>query len=865
MGGEGGCSSGCGGGGTGAGGDAYQAGNVPGGGGGSDPGTTGARGEIRIHYTCSNDPGTITNAHTVTYPRELDNDFIANNSYAGGYGLTYYWLQSTDGVNFSYVNNYESYYYFPEISTTHWYRRDNNGCGSNISSNVIKIKVIPLNGVISGRITSTNGSNVEGDSISVQKVGSLPGSPQSKIYYGKTGPDGTYSIPVYYGDKDEGTNNGSISTQFVVKPIRFLHDFDNASLNKTLTNITPTVTADFKDLTIFSIVGRVTQTCPDCFYPSVIAGVGGAKITVSPSPVPGYTDSVNAGSIGNYSTTVSDPKQYTFTPSYRNHTFTPVSNTKFISDKVTTIDFADNTTHTISGKLADGGGLYIGDALLVFTGSFVTKDGAIVPTFTKKVTLTSSPGDSGKYTVTLPAGSNYKVSIESFTDAYPGTDRSVAEGELKDFFNTKGIEAPIDINEADVVRNLVYHRPPVVEITGLTDTTCNADLGIVFKQNVRKYFQANVFEGPSSLGHRVVPTDSTIKAGPGKTDTLGDYMRFLTNVTDVTGKASPDTLRFRLYNRQTKDMIDSFFLPGAPYITPPYNKTFEIHYIDRYGRKITPIIRKAVGTGVQSPPSTFITTSPQKPYLILHEPPGDQSYSYWSSTESVETSSKFSVAKSNGEDGFEEINAGAEFSTGIGVQIETEIVGSINKSKSYTATNTPENEFIFNTSTTNSFQTVKGGSIIQRSSGDVYVGAALNMKIGAANTVFFVKTVPPGCNCTCALDFERRLIAAPDSFKTEFAYAEDHIKNVIIPLNQSLADQETNEAKKAQYLDQISVWSQVIENNDNNKKTASFKLNKSFSSGLTWDESLTSTNTNVNTLTYEVEIDGNLAKNWELP
>ncbi len=859
--------NGSGGGGTGNGGNAGSNGSAPGGGGAGNK--AGARGEIRIYYTCNGSPGSIGNAHTVPSPRELSPDNISNTALPLNYAFNYKWQSSPNNATWTDITNNATSYAFPAISSDTYFRRViTNSCATataNIATAPVLIKVFSqangkLNGTISGRVVSNNGIGVQGITISAQKTVSLRGSPSSKIYTAVTNSTGDYTISnIFYGDL---TNGDPSSVQFNLTPSKAGHTFSTRD-PVTLTNINFSSSGNnFTDNTVYAITGQAYQNCADCITAggatgSVNVGLGGATLSISDGVVSAYTDSLNAATLGNFATTVPDPKNYTFTPSYGNHTFSPVTRVVAVTNNVSNVLFEDVTKRTISGKLTDAAGLYIGTGSLLFTGTYVTKDGLPIQTFRKRVSIAAG---TGAFSVTLPARNYYSVIVESFTSAFPSSDdRYITAAALTDFFNNRAKEPPMNIDQANVIRNLVYHRPPVIILTGLADTTCNATrvppLGIVFRQNIPKQFQVNVFEGPQSLNYRVVPTDSSL-VGAGVTDTLRDYVRFFTDVTDITGSAPPDTLYFRLKNRQTRPMIESAFMPGAPNITAPFAKTFELYYIDKYGRSATMIRRDAVVTGIQQPPATFITASPEKPYLILHEPPGDASYSYWSQTKSVETSSKFAVASADGENGFVEVNAGANFSAGIGVQIETEAVASISTGFSRTATNTAENETILRTSTTTTFETVKSGSLIKGSSGDVYIGAAINYKLGAANTVKFKTGLAPNA---CELEFDRQLIIAPDSFKTEFAYAEDHIINVIIPQNQTLADQETNPSKKSRFLNQISVWQQVISNNNLQKRNAKFIINRSFSSGLKFDESQTSSKTSVNTLTYEMEIDKDVA------
>ncbi len=64
------------------------------------------------------------------------------------------------------------------------------------------------------------------------------------------------------------------------------------------------------------------------------------------------------------------------------------------------------------------------------------------------------------------------------------------------------------------------------------------------------------------------------------------------------------------------------------------------------------------------------------------------------------------------------------------------------------------------------------------------------------------------------------LIMSPDSLVTTFAYTAKTIKGVLIPRFAQLLELSTDEKKKRRYENPISVWTQMIERNDELKKDA---------------------------------------------
>ena len=632
----------------------YQPG-IPGGGGSGDQ--AGARGEIRVFWTCNYIQGEIGNQHTVPYPAELPagTDFITNVTSPTGFGYNITWEDSIAGGKWNTITGANQLTFpIPALTQTTWYRRRINGCDPTKNlTNVIQITVFNTvnnesDGLISGSVlTSKNNSPVPGINMIITRITPLKGSPANYTVVRTTGSDGKYRLEgIFYGNYNAQFGGDSINVRYTITPSRLGHVFIPSSQTVTLNNGSSSrPTIDFKDTTVYTISGKIIQSCDGCTGPINSFGVGNIKVSLNTLGVfDPSTDSLsdNYDNIGRYSTVVVDPKTYTFTPVYLNHKFSPATKTINITKDTTGIDFLDTTIHQISGKLTDIAGKRIGAGTLEFNGIFARKNKTSISTFRK---LTTIAANDSTYSVTLPAGT-YAVTVNTFTCPYIQTDpRYVTETDVKTFFNDKGKEPLIYADTSDVVRNLVYHRPPVVVVTGLIDTFCNnsdsTKPGIIFKSNIRKYFKTDVFEGPASLNNRVQTSNPLLVDSSAANK--GDFLQLLTNVTNRSASGNPDYIFLRL--KSAAPMLDTFLIPGAPNTSAPYKKNFEIRYVDRYGREATPQIRNATVTGTFSPASTFVTSFPEKPYLILHAPPGDESYSFWSKDQTAEITSSYSMAK----------------------------------------------------------------------------------------------------------------------------------------------------------------------------------------------------------------------------
>ena len=830
-------------------------GGAPGGGGGAANNCCGgvvgkgATGKIVITYSCGT-TGSIGNPHTVPYPWEGNNGTITSTANATGFGVVYDWQQSTDNTNWVTAtgSTNSATYTIPEISTNTYYRRRTNiACGSANISNSVLIKVFTAanvqanfpskNGKIKGYVRSISGAGVAGITVQAKKNISLLGSPASYTYSVVTDNQGKYQFDnIFYGDKDNGD---SVIVNFTITPVKLNHTFTPVSYSPQPLSFSSFDVTDgpvFTDLTVFTISGTVFQKCSGCLNSSDVtvntiqSGVDNASITGGDVPV--LTDAS-----GNYAATAVNPGIKTFTPNYKNkHIFIPVSSTQDVQDNITGLNFEDSSTYTISGKLAASvngiyGDDYIGQAVLEFTDSVA---GTSNYTFRKRVTTEAG---TGEYSITLPAR-KYRVRVVQFAPSDHETDAAYVDPqELGNFFNNLAPKDSVfaNIDTSSKLLNLIYHRKPTLYLVGLTDT-CGG-YGVPFRQNVLKTFRVEVYEGPLSKNYKV-PTNDT-STNPIYLH-INDSLRIYTDVTDFSGTAPPTNLKYRM----NQGMVTVSVTPGVPNIASPFGKIFEIHFIDKYGRTADST-KKCIVTGIQSPPQTFTTTAPEIPTVILHRPPGDLSYSYWESTQTIETATRLSVSKAAETSVFREVKIGAKFSTGIGVQVETEVVGSINGSLSTTATNKTDDEITYTNSTTTRYQTRDGG--ILGLEGDVYIGGAINYKYGVSNVVEFANG--------CVVELNERLIVAPDGYDTKFTYSESHIKNTLIPALQYFVEHLSNPDSIRYYNNQKKVWEQVIENNNNQKRNASFVQNRSFDGGAgPIDESITNSKTTSQVIEFDLEI-----------
>ena len=150
-------------------------------------------------------------------------------------------------------------------------------------------------------------------------------------------------------------------------------------------------------------------------------------------------------------------------------------------------------------------------------------------------------------------------------------------------------------------------------------------------------------------------------------------------------------LEFRLegYN----GTINIPFVPGEPNILAPYTRKLELRLYpyDRVEDVVVETLDVLV-LGDKADESTFTTTSPEIPMLILRDPPGDGSFaSFTESTSSCHTLG-FSAQVDASVNKWTELKLGTKFEAGLGFSTETKVWGTVNGSMEVGATTITTNE-----------------------------------------------------------------------------------------------------------------------------------------------------------------------------
>lgn len=785
---------------------------------------------------CFPTAGTIGNGHVIPNPAERSFDSVLNIThdqpltFNGQTFGTYRWEQSTNRMDWvaAKTNTTAPSYRFDQdsLKQTTYYRRASNVCfGPTVYSNIDSIVVQRPNGILRGTVRSKNGNPVVGVNIEVQKTKSLPGSPQSFIYRATTDSSGAYTVqPIFFGNENDDTT----STNFIIRPTNPGRFFNPVSSNRIFTYLDKDFrNVDFVDTTAFSVIGRVYQECANCLNAdnieqSLIQGpLDGVPIFVDNSVTSSTTTGFISppGQYGRYALTVLEPKVFKIEPKLTGRTFQPAFQNVNVTNNVSGIDFKDNTTFTISGKFSAGCGDTIGKARLEFYD--VPPGYPTRPSVFRKWVWTN---DTGFFSISLPARV-YRVKVETFL---PSSD--VTTLDLNNFFNGLPPDSlTIDLTSGNRTFNLVYNRPPTIQITGL-EPLCGLTTAVI-NQGAERLIPVKVWQGPIDKG--CPAADST-----------------LTIITNIQKDDTQETLNFRTTNGVAVVKLKG----GTPNIAPPnFYKNLAVSFRDRGGRVATSSTNVVVA-GLKQNAQTFSTVSPQIPLMVLHDPPGDLSKATWETSQTNETAMRIFAADAKEAELWSAVRLGQKWEAGtIFVNSEFNFWANIKGSVNVGANVINSSEAILSTTTTKSFSTADNPEVIG-SEGDVFIGAALNFKYGIANEVYYDAD-------SCKTGLRNRLLMANDGIATEFIFSDNHIRNTLIPNLVSLRSFYANQPEKLDSLNnQIRVWEQVLANNEANKARAPLIKNISFDGSVgPVTETTTTSATRSSTLEFNMTIDRQVA------
>ncbi|MEL7118407.1 MAG: hypothetical protein AAFO07_03170, partial [Bacteroidota bacterium] len=630
------------------------------------------------------------------------------------------------------------------------------------------------NGRIRGSVKTPIGQNpIEGVEVCAEQMQDIDQSKAGIIYCDTTDENGQYDIrKIYYHTE----------ARFKVTPKKEGHAFDPSFYNSQLLELDfPSLNLDFIDTTSYEVGGYVTQ-----LFQGEGCGIEGIEIWVNDV----YTN-VLTDQNGFFLFEVEESGTYKIEPKLSGHEFLPASKTLFINAPTEDVNFEDTRTNFVDGYVKGSCDIEIGTAMVrAYSLGEESCIDTLIPT-----------NEQGYYKAVLPAR-KYELEVVEFNEK---EGLNLTPQLVLDYFETE----EIDITFEGQTKDFVFRREPEIRINGLPFNSCSDLATAIVEQGERYQLEIEVIE---SFGDASCPVDT-------------GYLLIYDEVSDKDGEA--DTLYLE-FGKATYALE-----PGVPNLVAPHQKLLQVEAF--VGKEVSQWVEPLLVTGIRPREQTFTTVLPEIPMMILHDPPGDASYSYFEKAFKASLGMRLFGSKSGSLTAKKEIKLGTRFESGSDLfSLKFEKWGTIGGALSVGSSVSGSTEWNVSFETNERFATSNNENITGEE-GDVYVGAAMNLIYAQSD----VLTVDAN---NCSVDKTVDMVMGNDGFATTFMYTEDHVENILIPQLRGIRDfyRTTNSDSAAIYETQINVWKQVVEENAKNKRNAKFKENRSFSAGATYASSSTS-------------------------
>ncbi len=651
------------------------------------------------------------------------------------------------------------------------------------------------NGVFRGKVLSPTGHGVRGAKVCAIRQNPVP-QDTTTTYCAITDSTGSFEIRnIYY----------FLESDFKIVPEKDDHGFDPATQQRTLTLYTHLQDGTvFTDTSAFTVSGRVVQKgnhgdCP----------VSGVEIFVNKAEEPeSITDhdgffAFSVGQMGNY----------TIKPVLNGHGFSPPAHQVFIDSDTIIPSFLDTTLHTLTGTVGAPCNNFIGRALLGITSGY--SDSYCFDTTVMTDLLT------GYYEIELPAR-KYEINLLEFFSENP----DVENDQVESYFT--GMEA--DLTFEDLNLDLIYRSAPQLMVSGFTDYGCGDYAGIpIIRQGYEYIIDIELLE---VFGDHICTADTGFVI-------VQNRAGFISEKYDT------------LYLSNGKGQYT--FIPGDPNLISPHlrNLTFTAWLGNESVIKSMDVL--VIGNKPRE--QTYTTVSPEIPFIILRDPPGDASYSYLEERTTSQTSMRLSAQTAGSVNVWREVKAGAKFQAGFGVTVETSIWGKVKGSLEVGASVTAQDEFTLSITNMEQFST-SGNPDVTGADGDVFAGSALNLIYALTDVIDFNPS-------TCTVEKSVSLSMGVDGFATTFIYTDNHIRNVLIPqltYIRNLYLSNNNDSAHI-YADQIDLWQQTLKLNEDLKAKSIYieNPNRSFSASAPYHSSQEIAITKSSYMEFSVYIESSIA------
>jgi len=490
------------------------------------------------------------------------------------------------------------------------------------------------------------------------------------------------------------------------------------------------------------------------------------------------------------------------------HKFDPAYINLDMQESILDLQFADTTQHLLQGKFSAACETVIGTAKIILS-SIGNNAGRFRDTV--------DTDDYGDYSIILPA-QPYMIELLSIHLSDP--QLQPLEETVFNYFSVD----TVDLSWSDKQHNFVYRNAPVIKVSGWPE-----------------FGGGNVYNVPIMKQLDVYDLEIEVLDVWG-TDSCHVTQGSVTITDDISDISSePVTLE-----------LDSGFanytcLPGLPNLLKggdhPYQKLFSLEA--NVGEEKEVYDQWAVVTGSKPRTQTFTATTPEIPFLILRDPPGDQSFSYLSKDSTFSWSTVHSFQPSFSSTYWWDIRLGVVTGFGVGSPVNHVehdfgvygiFAGEISAGTDHNIQTSTMNSLTFS----EQFST-SDNDLVVGEEGDVYLGATYVNLYALTDIVSYDWDLH-------SVVLDTSLAWEPDEIESVFSYTGSHIRNVLLPQLKELRQIEASGEKRmdliTKYENSINVWESILLKNDTLKAEAVFNddfkyRNISFSAGAPYSASYT--------------------------
>ncbi|WP_042479895.1 T9SS type B sorting domain-containing protein [Solitalea canadensis] len=727
---------------------------------------------------------------------------------------------------------------------------------NNWTSNIAKGRSLPK-GKISGYVKGKTNGGVPGVEITVTSKTNLSDKETAQTYSYTTtsGADGYYEISNIFF---------AASAEYIVKPKMPGYDkprFDPDSLIRKLDidNFNQSQ-VNFSDTASFAISGKV-------YFSSLIDSNGvSIKLPLKDAEiwVDGKNTQTKTSPDGSYSTTIINGGVYTVEAKFKNHTIKAVG--EIVSSKrvsvyslVNGVDFEDLTTDTLNIHVAASCDAFIGEYALVKLTSAVA---GVTPTgdkliYGKPIKISSkafSRGttfgqkEPGITSLILPA-TQFNVQVVEVREL-----NGINSNKLEYFTREYNVQSA-DLGKRDTIDGKAVIRQ--------ADFIYHKDLEVLLNNGNDIFSEKKKFR-PTGQDKFLVAQNDKYPVNIKIRETY-EYDGVQYNCALDTGTVyiydaiSDSTDRQEL--KMDSGFVKYFVKVGQPVLEAPYEKS--IQFVGKVGGRQTSVIVKAVVEGERPRRETFVTKTPEIPFFVLHDPPGDKSFSKISKGTTISTTSTTQYGGGAGGGAYADVKTGKGVvlpiigKIGAAIQIQSEVEAGADKNSGTTTNRTITFTEDFSTS---------GEETLVGNEGDLYVGASLNMTYALTDKLYYNESKQD-------MDRDTSLAVNNDGFNTTFLYTEKHIKNTLLAQlstlysisksdydvayqkvksgDNSISNEvlEKMNQQQLEYKANIDAWKSALVKNEANRKNAKDRKlpdgvkgvvggNISFSSGAIYDNTI---------------------------